>query len=112
MNPDIILVETTDVQVIEVAPGQVELQDTIIAEVIEVGIVGPQGPSGGAGSTYVHDQAVPNSVWVIVHNLGYFPNVTVEDSGGNEHEPSIVYDSGNQLTLTFSGSFGGKAYLS
>lgn len=112
MNPDFILVETTDVQTVQVSPGQVELQDTIIAEVIEVGIVGPQGPSGGAGSTYVHDQAIPNAVWVVTHNLGYYPNVTVEDSGGNEHMPDIVYNSNNQMTLTFIASMGGKAYLS
>ena len=73
---------------------------------------GPPGPPGGGGSTYVHNQGVAASTWVIVHGLNYYPNVTVEDSAGTTVEGEVVYDSTGQLTLTFSAAFGGIAYLS
>lgn len=76
---------------------------------------GPQGPPGNPGSApqaYVHDQAVPSDTWVITHSLGYQPNVTVVDSALTTIEGGISYDSANQITLTFTYSFAGKAYLS
>lgn len=70
--------------------------------------------TGGSGASfaYVHDQQVPQSTWTVVHNLNGFPNVTVIDSASREVEGDVTYDSVNQLTLTFSAPFGGKAYLS
>lgn len=76
------------------------------------GIQGPPGAPGSAPQAYVHDQAVPASVWVITHSLGYQPNVTVSDSAGTVTEGDITYDSATQITLTFTTSFAGKAYLS
>jgi hypothetical protein len=51
---------------------------------------------------YYHTQGTSSAVWVITHNLGWYPNVTVQDSGG-----SIV-----EGEITFTGAFSGKAYLS
>ena len=48
----------------------------------------------------------------MTHNLGYYPNVHVEDSAGNDVEGDVHHDSINQLTEIFSGAFSGKAYLS
>lgn len=62
--------------------------------------------------SYVHNQGVASATWVITHNLGFYPNVIVEDSGGTTVEGEVVYNSANQLTLTFSAPFGGIAYLS
>lgn len=68
--------------------------------------------AGGAGDlNYHHTQGVPSATWVIVHNLGKRPVVTVLDSGGTEVEGDVVYDSLNQLTITFSAGFSGDAYL-
>jgi hypothetical protein len=66
--------------------------------------------------TYTHTQGSVSNTWVIVHNLGRFPSVTVVDSGGTVVTGNVVYDSNNQITLTFfaNGSlvaFSGKAYL-
>lgn len=82
--------------------------------VVEVGIAGPQGVPGvpGGGFQYVHTQSTPASVWVIPHNLVGFPNITVIDSSGNQHEPEVTYDSNLQVTLTFTSAFSGVAYLS
>lgn len=78
------------------------------------GPTGPTGPggSGGSGGSIVWDQAVSSATWVIPHNLGFHPNVTVVDTANSTVEGQISYDSVNQITLTFSASFSGSAYLS
>jgi hypothetical protein len=61
--------------------------------------------------TYIHIQSAPSSVWSIAHPLLKFPSVTVVDSANNKVEGDINYVDTNNLTVTFSGSFAGKAYL-
>ena len=61
---------------------------------------------------YEHVQNAVSSSWVITHNLGFKPNVTVVDSGGTIYEGEITYTNSNSLTVSFSQSFSGKAYLS
>jgi hypothetical protein len=68
------------------------------------------GPTGAF--SYVHNQGAVASTWVVDHNLGWFPNVTVEDSGGSTVEGEVVFNTLDRLTLTFSGAFSGVAYLS
>ena len=48
----------------------------------------------------------------IVHNLGYYPNVTIKNSAGDIVETGIDYNSINKITLTMAQPFGGIAYLS
>ena len=62
--------------------------------------------------SYFHTQAVTSSSWVITHNLGFYPNIVVQDSASSIVEGEIVYDSVNQVTLNFQSAFSGKAYLS
>ena len=64
------------------------------------------------GGIYTHNQAVSSNYWVITHNLGFFPSVSVVDSGGNMVVGDVTYISENQISIAFSASFGGKAYLS
>lgn len=61
---------------------------------------------------YHHIQSVSSAVWTVNHNLGWKPNVTVQDSAGTIVEGEITYTSSNSLTLTFTGAFSGNAYLS
>lgn len=62
--------------------------------------------------TFVYEQGVASDTWVIVHNLGKYPSVTAVDSAGNVQIPDEVqYDSENQITVQFIGSFAGKAFL-
>ena len=61
---------------------------------------------------YVHIQSASASTWTITHNLGFFPAVSVVDSGGSVVEGDVSYISVNQVSIAFSSSFGGKAYLS
>ena len=60
--------------------------------------------------TYPHDQMSASSLWVVNHNLGKRPSVTVVDSGGTEVEGLVTHISANQLSIEFSAPFGGKAY--
>lgn len=61
---------------------------------------------------YSHTQGTANATWTINHNLDFYPNVTVLDSAGTIVEGEIAYTSRNQVVLTFSAAFSGKAYLS
>jgi len=68
------------------------------------GISSPHG-------TYTHSQISASSTWVITHNLNCRPAVTVVDSGGNVQIGEVLYNSDNQVTVTFAASFSGFAYL-
>ena len=66
--------------------------------------------------TYTHNQSSTSDTWTITHNLNRFPSVTVVDSADTIVYGTVVYNSANQLTITFfEGSsalaFQGKAYL-
>ena len=60
---------------------------------------------------YAHDQPLASSTWTIVHNMGKNPSVSVVDSSGDEVEGEVNYVSSNQLTISFTAAFSGKAYL-
>lgn len=63
-------------------------------------------------SAYRHSQGASSTTWEIVHNLNFYPNVTVEDSAGTIIEGEIEYVDQNTVRLTFSLPFTGYAYLS
>ena len=48
----------------------------------------------------------------ILHNLGFYPNVTVKTSAGDILETGIEYDNINKITLTMAQPFSGTAHLS
>jgi hypothetical protein len=77
----------------------------------ETGAAGPQGAPGGLASSFTFVQSLPLATWIIVHNMGTYPSVTVIDSSGNWVIGGIHYDSVYQVTLTFSGAFSGTAVL-
>jgi hypothetical protein len=101
------------------------------------GVAGPQGPQGEPGLSgsdinttddltegttnkyflvtrvsHEHTQGSSSAAWVIEHNLGFKPNVTVVDSAGSIVEGEITYTNSNSLTVSFQASFSGYAYLS
>jgi hypothetical protein len=61
---------------------------------------------------YVHYQGTASATWTITHNLDFFPNVTVVDSGGSTVEGEIFYQNQGTVVLTFRSAFSGTAYLS
>ena len=48
----------------------------------------------------------------LIHNLGFFPNITCKDSSGNIVETGIDYVDTNTIKLTMAQPFSGTAYLS
>ena len=60
---------------------------------------------------YEHDQPIASATWNINHNLGKFPSVTIVDTSGDEVEGAVNHVNNNNITITFSASFAGKAYL-
>lgn len=60
---------------------------------------------------FVHNQANPSSSWSVTHNLNKFPSVTIVDTAGTEVEGSVTHTGPNELTITFSAPFSGKAYV-
>lgn len=60
---------------------------------------------------YTHNQLVTSDLWIINHNLGKHPSVTVIDSGGSNCIGEVSYTSENSLQISFSASFQGVAYL-
>ena len=64
-----------------------------------------------ATATYIFEQAVASSTWVVTHNLGKFPSVVVQDSAGTQFLAPVFYNSANQLTISMNGATTGKAYL-
>jgi len=69
-----------------------------------------QGPSD-VDKNFVFTQGSASNSWTINHNLEKFPSVTVVDSGNNVVVGHITYTNTNSLTVSFSSSFSGKAYI-
>ena len=63
-------------------------------------------------SRFVHNQPSASQTWSITHNMKFFPNVSIVDTALSKVIGEVVYTSENALTVTFSQSFAGKAYLS
>ena len=61
--------------------------------------------------TFVFTQGSPASTWNVVHTLNKFPSVSVVDSANNDVIGDVHYVDTSNLTITFSSSFSGKAYL-
>ena len=100
-----IIVEITPPPAISVVVGAAGATSVSIAET--VAIVG----GAGALTTYVHDQLVPSDAWIIPHNLGRWPSVSVVDSSGAVVFGNVEYLSASAVRVTFSAAFGGTAYL-
>jgi len=69
------------------------------------------GGTGGVASEFTYSQIIPSNVWTINHSLNKYPVVVVVDSGNTVFIGDISYTDLNNLVITFSSSFGGKAYL-
>jgi hypothetical protein len=72
---------------------------------------GPPGPPGPAGTGYVHTQAVASNLWVIVHGLGYRPDVQVFNTAGQEVLAAITNIDVNTTNVTPDQPLAGTARL-
>lgn len=60
---------------------------------------------------YTHHQLASSDTWNINHNLGKYPSITIVDSAGTMVMGDILYIDENNLQVSFSSAFSGKAYL-
>ena len=67
--------------------------------------------SSQGAPTFEFIQGVPATTWNIQHNLKKFPSITVIDTGDTVVTGEYTYINNNNVTLTFSAAFAGKAYL-
>jgi hypothetical protein len=65
----------------------------------------------GNDLNYTHVQSSSSLSWVINHNLGKVPSVTVNDPAKNTVHGDIIHTSLNSLTINFNSAFSGTAYL-
>ena len=61
--------------------------------------------------TFAYNQAISSNVWEIKHDLDKYPAITVVDSGGSVVIGEIVYIDKNNVRITFTSAFSGKAYF-
>ena len=78
------------------------------------GPTGPQGPAGqgAAQLAFAFEQQSLSALWSINHNLGYHPQVTIQDYGKTTIEGQVTHIDVNNLTVGFSAAISGYAYLS
>lgn len=64
------------------------------------------------GGTFVFTQSTASTLWTIVHNLNFVPNVFTVDSNGTNIRGVITPTNLNTITIAFSSPISGIAYLS
>ena len=79
-------------------------------DVLVLPIANPPGPPGVAGTGYDHVQASPSASWIITHNLGLYPVVSVRVAG-EQCIAEVTYTSLNVVTVDFSSPQSGSARL-
>jgi hypothetical protein len=67
--------------------------------------------TGIGDKTFVFTQGVPALVWTIQHDLNKFPSVSVVDTANTGVLSQIDYIDNNNITITNTAQFAGKAYL-
>lgn len=60
---------------------------------------------------FIHVQEIPKSEWLVQHGMDKFPSVTVIDSIDRIVVGQVNYIDKNILSIAFSSSFSGKAFL-
>lgn len=104
------------------APGQVQSVDDGVVLVLqeqaeqintasERGPMGPMGPQGPSGDlSYTHNQLSASNTWVINHNLGKYPAITLRDSAGSEFDARVQHVNNNQAIAHLSYAVSGTAH--
>jgi hypothetical protein len=105
-----VTISTTGVQGPKGATGSIGLQCPTGPQ----GTTGPQGPAGQGTTTlsFLFEKQVDSTQWDINHNLGYRPNVNVQDYGKINVEGELNHIDANNLRITFTNAVSGYAYLS
>ncbi len=69
------------------------------------------GDGGDGDKTFVFTQAVPSDKWIVNHGLNKYPSVTIVDTAGTVVIGNVDYVDINNVIISFSSAFAGKAYF-
>ena len=69
------------------------------------------GSGESVDKTFIYTQSSASSVWNITHNLNKYPSVSVVDTANTVVYGDVKYINENELTITFTNTFSGKAFL-
>lgn len=67
--------------------------------------------TGTASSSFIFTQPTPEDVWIVSHNLGYYPVTDLVDDGDEEMLGEVTHLSVNQLRVDLLIPTAGKAIL-
>jgi hypothetical protein len=114
--------QDVDTVVIEQSPESLQVQLSIVDTV--TGVLSVNGKTGNVTIDYpdintdpvnhvkyVHYQTVISNEWLIPHNLGFFPNVTVMDNENRICETDVQYLNTNSVKIVMNVGISGTAYL-
>lgn len=82
--------------------------DTNVLKLLVGAEQGPVGPAG-AVDDYIHTQSSPATTWIINHNLGRKPDVTLLSVGDQEFEGVITHTNANQAVVSVTTATAGTA---
>jgi hypothetical protein len=90
-------------------PHKVKLENPIYG--VNLTLSGGSTIISGGLSNYVYTQSSASNTWIVNHNLNKYCSVTVVDSNNDVVIGEVHYNSVNQVTLTFTAAFAGKAFF-
>ena len=72
---------------------------------------GAGGGGTGDDKHFIHNQSIAAATWVVTHNLGKHPSVTVVTSAGEQVFGDVLFLNQNAVEISFSAAFSGRAYF-
>ena len=76
---------------------------------LEVVEVARQGIAGASPINQKFTQPTPASTWIINHNLGYYPQITLLTLGMEKFDADVAYPNINQIVVTMTAPLAGSA---
>lgn len=101
------------VEIVVVKEPQTTVSSQITTQNTVITAPGPQGEPGlnGGSAMYFTRDFINSSNWIVNHDLGVKPNVSII-VGGEEVESDITHNSVNSLTVNFPGPQTGSVVCS
>jgi hypothetical protein len=114
------IVGLTFLESLQLSPATTTLPASVIAEPdvrviyfpfeVAPGGVEPVTTTGGDAAAFVFTQEIAQDTWIIQHNLGYEPSVSVIVEG-EEVEGDVDFPTNNEVVVTFNTPLAGEARL-
>jgi len=87
------------------------IEDFFYAVAVYPGFVNPNIDPNVGDKTFVYTQAVASATWNIQHDLEKFPSVSIVNDDNTQVFGGVEYIDNNNLIITFTAAFSGKAYM-